>query len=159
MKTTYLFPQKYRLLYLTIFTISIILLLVMLYADYSENDEFRHAILHFFGFAKNEKLIFSSSFYTLYADEILMVTCITSGLLYAFSREKLEDEMVMAIRLSSLTWATIANYLIIMLTYVIVYGGEVFYLIYSAVLSQLIIFILLFRYKMYRFKKSATYEE
>jgi len=76
---------------------------------------------------------------------------LVSGIVFAFSKEKHEDEMVQSIRLNSLAWATIANYSILLLCYLFVYGFPFTNVLMAAMFSQLIIFILLFRYKMYRF--------
>lgn len=102
----------------------------------------------YFGFMENNII-----------DELLVLIVIVSGLIFAFSKEKHEDEMVSSIRLHSLAWATIANYFILLISYLFIYGLPFMNVLMAAMFSQLLIFIILFRYKMYRFYNTLQNEE
>jgi hypothetical protein len=160
MKTTYLFPYRYKLVSGIIFLISFVLFVLFYY--FSEYADFNiktkvFAIVGNSGF--EGKNTWFDWVQTSITDEILFAFLIISGLAYAFSKEKTEDEMVASIRLNSLVKATIGNYLILLLLYLTVYGFSFLMVLDVAMFSQLLIFIVLFRISMYRFNKSARYEE
>lgn len=159
MKTTYLFPHRFKTISSILFVISFLLLLSMFLVDYLDNFDVTFVILKFFGYSQNNMPLVQSLFYALYADEIFMTVCVLSGLVYAFSKQKIEDEFVSAIRLSSLAWATIINYVIFLSLYLLMYEGAIYLVLYFASLSQLVIFIVLFRYNIYRFYTTTQDEE
>jgi len=159
MKTNYLFPNRLKTISEILFVVSFLLLLSMFFVDYLDNFDLTFAILKFFGYSQNDMPLVQSLFYALYADEIFMTVCVLSGLVYAFSKQKIEDEFVSAIRMSSLAWATIINYVIFLSLYLLMYEGAIYLVLYFASLSQLVIFIVLFRYKMYRFYTTQQDEE
>lgn len=159
MKTSYLLPHRYKTISGILFTTSLLLLLSMFFVDYLDDFDLTLIIFKFFGYSENDMPLIQSLFYALYVDEIFIAVCILSGLVYAFSKQKIEDEFVSAIRLSSLAWATIINYLIFLLLYSFMYEGAAILVLYFASLSQLIIFIVLFRYKIYRFNTTGQDEE
>lgn len=160
MKTNYLFPHRLRVISGLLFISSF-----LLYVGYYVFDSY----IAFDAKAKVFALIGDTGIMTptIYIglidnyiiDEILMLVIIPAGIVYAFTKEKHEDELVAAIRLHSLAWATIANYGIILFLYLFVYGFPFLNVIMGAMFSQLLIFIVVFRYKIYRFQKSAGYEE
>jgi len=92
-------------------------------------------------------------------DEILFILLIASGLVYAFSKEKTEDEMVSKIRLDSLVWATYFNYIIILLCYMFLYGFAFLNVMMVALFSHLLFFIIRFRWMMYKQNKLSYDEE
>ncbi len=158
MQTTYLFPHRWRSVTGILFLLSSMALASFFLFDWSEvleakvfaiigNDGFIGDV-HYFSLVENYIL-----------DELLVALFIITGIVYAFSKEKQEDELVASLRLHSLAWATITNYTIILFCYLFIYGLPFLQIMMIAMLSQLLIFILLFRYKMYRFYKSVTYEE
>lgn len=160
MKTTYLFPHKLKVLSGILFVISLITLVGFYVTDKFATFEIKSKVFAIFG---NDGFLGKSDWFmwieNSILDEILMVFVIVFGLLFAFSKEKHEDELVASIRLHSLAWATIVNYTILLLCYLFVYGMPFLNVLNVAMFSQLLIFIILFRYKMYRFKKSAGHEE
>lgn len=158
MKTTYLFPNRLRMISGILFVVSFLCYLAYYIFDFNFDLKASvFAILSDEGFLKPAESY--SLIKTYIFDEILMLIIIPSGVVYAFSKEKHEDEMVAAIRLDALAWATIANYGIILFLYMFIYGFPFLNVMMAALFSQLIIFITLLRYKMFRFRKSAGYEE
>ena len=159
MKTNYLFPHRYKWVSGVLFVIAFVLLtFLFVYTDYEDSPEFTVTVFAIAdGFLDGN--IFFKAVENSIIDEFLMLIVIVAGLVFAFSREKQEDEMVAAIRLNSLAWATIINYLIILFCYLFIYGTPFLNVLMGAMLSQLVIFIVLFRYKMYRFNYPRQDEE
>lgn len=158
MKTNYLFPHKWRTISGILFLLSFIGLAMLFIFDRG-TFEFRASVFAIIGQKDLADNIFFSVIEDSITDEILMLIAIPSGIIYAFSKEKQEDEMVASIRLHSLAWSTIINYGIILFCYMFIYGFPFLNIMMVALLSQLIIFIVLFRYKMYRFYNTRQDEE
>ena len=157
MKTNYLFPHRFRTLSGALFVLSLAALVLFMFLDNPEDFT-----LPVFAIVGSEDLMGPHEYFTVIAnpvmDEIVILMLIASGIVFGFSKEKHEDEMVASIRLNSLAWATIANYAILFFCYLFIYGLPFFNILLHAMLSQLVIFVLLFRYKMYRFYNSGHEE-
>lgn len=159
MKTNYLFPHRYKWVSGALFAIAFVLLtFLFVYTDYEDSQQLKIKV-----FAIADGFLDDNVYFKVVEnsvpDELLMLIVLVSGLVFAFSREKQEDEMVAAIRLNSLAWATIANYMILLFCYLFIYGMPFLNVLMGAMLSQLVIFIVLFRYKMYRFNNPRQDEE
>ena len=89
-----------------------------------------------------------------FTDELAAIGMILSLLLISFSKEKTEDEMIQFIRLESLHWAVYANYLVLIVCILFVYGGLFFHVMIWNMFTVLIIFIIRFKYLMSRYNKS-----
>jgi hypothetical protein len=164
MKTSYLFPNRFKVVSGILFMVAFILLIALLGGgdgEYVINAKVFAVVSE--GDAGDVLSIGTSQYFTWIqnsiTDELVVLLLIVSGIVFAFSKEKHEDELVAAIRLKSLAWATIANYGILLLAYLFVYGLSFFSIILFAAFSQLVIFMVLFRINMYRFNKFATNEE
>jgi hypothetical protein len=159
MKTNYLFPNKWKTVSGILFLLSFVGLAMLFILDKS-TFEFRTNVFAIIG---QKELLGDNIFFSVIedsvTDELLMLILIPSGIIYAFSKEKQEDEMVASIRLHSLVWATILNYVFILLCYMFVFGFPFLNVMMVALLSQLLIFIISFRYKMYRFYNTRQDEE
>lgn len=160
MKTTYLFPGKYRRMTGILFVLSFFCYVCYYIFDVHGGLDLKTKVFALIG----DNGIMTPRMYVALIDnyildEILMVIIIPSGIIYAFTKEKHEDEMVAAIRLHSLAWATIINYGIILFLYLFIYGFSFLNVMMAALFSQLVIFIILLRYNIYRFYKSAGNEE
>ena len=117
------------------------------------------------------KLKLNSKVFALYNDEILgsekhfgiISTDITNtlvGILFiigammvGFSKEKNEDEYIANLRLSSLMWAVWVNYVLLLLSFIFVYGMGFLHVMIYNMFTVLIIFIgrfnlILFKNKM-----------
>jgi hypothetical protein len=158
MKTNYLFPYKWKTISGILFVLSFICLAVIFIFDRAD-FEFRTNVFAIIGQKDLADNIFFSVMEDSITDELLMLIVIPAGIIYAFSKEKHEDEMVASIRLHSLAWATISNYGIILFCYMFIYGFPFLNIMMVALVSQLLIFIILFRFKMYRFYNSRQDEE
>ena len=89
-------------------------------------------------------------------DEIITLIIITGGLMVSFSKEKIEDEFIAGLRLSSLKWAFLVNYIVLILATLFVYGISYFNILVFNMFTPLIIFIARFNYLVY--KKSGDEE-
>jgi len=160
MKTSYLFPHRFILPAGIIFIIS--LLSLVLYTT-SLNDLGLSLNTPVFAIMSDDVIgadpVYFGTMENNIIDELLILAVILSGIVLAFAKEKHEDEMVANIRLQSLAWATIANYGIITFCYLFIYGLPFLTVLMVAMFSQLLIFIVLFRYKMVRFYNTLQHEE
>jgi|SRR5690606_13966960 len=161
MKTSYLFPYRLKKFSGIVFwTVLIITIYGFLnYGSVIENHFFYSKVFAVAdtGFLTEEVFFGVTNNYIL--DEILFLLLIASGLIYAFSKEKVEDEMVSKIRLDSLVWATYFNYISILLCYMFLYGFAFLNVMMIALFSHLLFFIVRFRWVMYKQNKSLSYEE
>ena len=68
-------------------------------------------------------------------------------------KEKKEDEYISKLRLSSLLWAVLINYTLLLLAFLFVYGEPFIPIIIYSMFTVLIIFIARFNYILYRNSK------
>ena len=160
MKTNYLFPHRFKLMSGILFTLSFIALIVYTALNNPEESFFDFPVFAIIG---DNGFFGDTQFFTVVRnpilDEIIVLLVIATGIVFAFSKEKNEDEMVAVIRLHSLAWATITNYAILFACYFFIYGLPFLNILMGAMFSQLIIFILLFRYRIYQFYNPGQDEE
>jgi len=97
---------------------------------------------HYFSFIYNDIL-----------DEIVFFTLIISGMLYVFSEEKKEDEMISKIRLNSLVWATYFNAIVSLFCYLFFYGLHFLEIMSVLVFSHLLFFVIRFRWVIYKYNR------
>jgi hypothetical protein len=141
--TFHLFSHKYKKISGLLYIISLTGLAGLLVIDVFA-DDLGNRIISFFNANRND--VFKPNiFYDLFFDEALMLVNISSGLLYAFSKEKIENEVTVSIRYKSLIWSFIINYLLLLLLYLTIYGVPVYVLISVFIITQLFIFIAHFR--------------
>lgn len=160
MKTNYLFPHRVKMASGILFLLSFVTLTIFYCFDQFAHFEIKTKV---FAIVGEYGLLGDDAWFgwieDSITDEILVVLTIVSGILFAFSKEKHEDEMVASIRLHSLAWATIINYVLILLSYIFIYGMSFVTAMSAIIFSQLLIFIILFRYKIYRLNTTGTHEE
>lgn len=87
-------------------------------------------------------------------DELILLLLILGGALIAFTREKVEDELIAKIRLDSLVWAVYANYLILILAIIFIYGLPFLWVMVFNIFTTLIIFLLKFNLALRKLRKS-----
>lgn len=159
MKTNYLFPHKFKAISGVLFIVATLVMFYLLLIDDSEIINLDTAVFavmndDIFGKMKYFEFIPNDIF-----DEILISVFVISGLVFAFSKEKIEDEMTAKIRLESLVWSTYVNYLLFFLCVWFVYGSIIFTVMMIALFTHLLFFIIRFNWKLYTFKHSADHEE
>ena len=91
-------------------------------------------------------------------DLILLSLIIVSGVLYAFSKEPVEDEMIASIRKDSLIWAVYLNYGLLLFSIFAFAGLDLFVILALNILSLLVFFILRFQWKKRLLKDSLDAE-
>jgi type IV secretory pathway VirB2 component (pilin) len=82
------------------------------------------------------------------------------GLLFiAFSKEKIEDEMIVKIREQSLVWAVMVNFIILIFGILLIFGLSYLHFLSLQIFLILILFIAKFNFELFRFKKVTKDEE
>jgi hypothetical protein len=87
------------------------------------------------------------------------VIFIRGALMIGFSKEKKEDEFIANLRLSSLLWAVWVNYILLLLSFIFIYGtGFLSVMIYN-MFTVMIIFIGRFNFILFKYKMSSPNEK
>lgn len=80
---------------------------------------------------------------------LIGVFFILGAMMVGFSKEKKEDEYVANLRLSSLMWAVWVNYVLLLLSFIFIYGMGFFHVMIYNMFTVLIIFIGRFNIKLF----------
>lgn len=148
MKTNWLFPHRYRLIGWLIFVPSVALGLATLYGEYE---------LSFLSARMPIGIgVINSSERINLTDELAGIGIIIGLLFIAFSREKVEDEMIGQLRLEALQWSVYANYLVLAIAILTVYDGAFFTVMIYNMFTILLVFIGRFRWLIYRNNHQLT---
>jgi hypothetical protein len=85
---------------------------------------------------------------------------VTIGLLMiVFAKERIEDEYISMLRLKSLQWAVLINYIILIIINFSLYGlGYIFIITYN-IWTLLLVFILKFYWNLYQLKREGAKNE
>lgn len=97
--------------------------------------------------------------YQNYTDELALSGIIISLLLIAFSREKQEDEFISQLRLESLQWAVLINYLLLLIATWVVYQFAYLDVMMYNMLTVLLLFILRFHILLWKNKYSTEHQK
>lgn len=84
---------------------------------------------------------------------------ILSLLIFAFSREKNEDEYIQKIRLDSLVWATYINYGLLFIAFFIFWSFSFLSVMIYNMFTHLLIFVIRFNYYKIKMNRSLKHEE
>jgi hypothetical protein len=79
--------------------------------------------------------------------------------LVAFSKEKIEDEQIVQLRLDSLRWAIYLNYAILLFGLIFTHSSESQHILMLNIWLPLLFFILRFQWVLYRLNRSAKSDE
>jgi hypothetical protein len=130
-------------------------------------------LLGFMGYTKAsttwnffEEMFTTSSwrlFGILAGGKIILAICmmlLVVGLLFiAFSKEKMEDEYIAKLRGDSLIWSVIVNSILLLLSFLLVYGEGFLFVLFLNLYLLLILFIIKYNVALCNFKKNNNYEE
>jgi hypothetical protein len=116
------------------------------FLQWSVGGEFIFSSKHQFNLASNNNL----------TDEIALTCCVIGLLLVAFSRERKEDEFIGQLRLESLQWAVLVNYVLLVICTWLIYGTSFFIAMIANLLTVLIIFNIRFHWLL---RKAASKTE
>ena len=141
MQTNYLLPNKYKKFGWTLFLLGIISGIVLQIYD-GKTDLFDIGLINDFGYQ--------------FLDEIISILIIIGGILVVFTKEKVEDEFIHKLRHESLVWAIILNYVILLLTIVLVYEMNFFTVLVYNMFTPIIFFII--RFYFLKFKSNSDEE-
>ncbi|WP_186738489.1 hypothetical protein [Spirosoma utsteinense] len=149
MKTKWLFPHHYRLIGWLIFVPSALLGLAAFYEEFDLFDSLGSVSpgSHMFKSDDFFASLFSNANFT---DELAAVGVIAGLLFIAFSREKVEDEMIGQLQLEALQWSVYVNYLVLAIAIVAVYDGAFFNVMIYNMFTVLLVFIGWFRWLIFR---------
>ncbi|RYX80916.1 hypothetical protein EON73_05110 [bacterium] len=92
-------------------------------------------------------------------NDMMLLLLIAGLILIAFTKEKIEDERILQVRLDSLQWAVYCNYLCLIIC-IIVFNGLAFFsvMVYNMFIP-LVFFILRFRFKLIMYDRSSKSEQ
>ena len=149
----YLFDNKYKKISGLVFYLTSIIGLYLLITDKI-----------FDLFTLNVYSLFSESFSDLtygggwiengLGDEIFTTIIIISGLINSFCKEKIEDELISKIRLESLTMSLFISYGLVIISTFLIYNLSYMYVLVFNLFIILILFNLIFSYRLYKHYKS-----
>ncbi len=92
-------------------------------------------------------------------NEITAIFIIVGGLLTTFSKEKNEDEYIAKIRLSSLSWAVLVNYIVLLFAIIFIYDFSFFTIMILNMFTTIIFFIIRFNIQLYKLNKMDSDEK
>ncbi len=157
MKNSYLFSHKWKLIGKVLFLISFPILCIAVVNDWHPD------FLNFKVFAP-----FKDDFLkdltpgpweiNNLLEEILSIIAIISGLLWCFSKEKIEDEYISNIRKNALIWSVYVNYSIYILATILVYGFAFLNVLMLNVFTLIVVFIIKFEWDKYKLNRSSHEE-
>ncbi len=149
----YLFDNKYKKISGLVFYLTSIIGLYLLITD-----------IIFDLFTLNVYSLFSESISDLtygggwiengLGDEIFTTIIIISGLINSFCKEKIEDELISKIRLGSLIMSLFISYGLVIISTFLIYNLSYMYVLVFNLFIILILFNLIFRYRLYEHYKS-----
>ncbi len=99
------------------------------------------------------------NYYGYFVNNIAIIGTIIGAILATCSREKIEDEMISSIRLNSLLTALYIHYAIIVVASLLVYDLDFLYVMLYGMFTILIIFMVVFRLRIWRMRKEERDEQ
>ncbi len=159
MKSKLLLPAKFRIPGLALLLVSVTGICFHFFGDY-EPDWLQ---LPVFAIFNDMALAGKSSWFSVINDnifgEICSVGIIVGGLMYAFARLNEEDEFTTRMRLDSLMTATYISYGFLLFGVMFIYGFAFLNWMAFHMFSLIIIFIIHFRFSLWKWRKSSYDEE
>jgi len=152
MKNQFLFPYKLKKPALVLLIVSLGFGFLILLFDNSPD---------FFNILVGEKLKDGQLVpkYLNIGDTLIGSLLILSSLIYAFSREKNEDEYLQKIRLDALVLATYINYGLLFIAFVTIWGFDFLSVLVFNLFTHLLLFIIIFTILKLKMNRSLKYEE
>jgi uncharacterized membrane protein len=149
MRTNYLFPFKTRYF-------GIVLILIHIPIKLLWDSLYPGVYGHLNSTNDKEWFLFSPPHLFFIGTTLLVLV----GLfLIAFSKERIEDEQIVQLRLDSLRWAIYLNYAILLFTLVFTHGAESKHILVLNIWLPLLFFVLRFQWVLYKLKRSAKSDE
>ena len=92
-------------------------------------------------------------------NNIAIIGIVVGSILATCSKEKIEDEMISHIRLNSLLVALYINYALLIVAALVVYDLDFLQVMMYHMFTILIVFMVVFRYQVWRLQKGAGDEK
>jgi hypothetical protein len=161
MKTNYLLSNQFKRVGWILFIPSLVLglLFVIFQIEPKFLDIKTFALLESSLAPWDPGLVFCSITQTNAIDELIGILLIVSSFFIAFSKEKQEDEFISKMRLESLLWATYVNYVILIITILLVYGMSFFWVLVFNIFTILLFFIVRFNWIIRKSRKLVKDEK
>ena len=151
MKSTLLLPSRYKKIGILMLIPSLILGILVRFNDFSF-DFLTLTTGH--SYVKSKPLNFDEVIN--FTDEMALTGIIVALLFIAFAREKQEDEFISKLRLESLQWAVLINYVLLLIATWLIHGFSYIDVMMYNMLTILIFFILRFHVLLFRNRSSIT---
>lgn len=158
METKFLLPNNFKKVGWLLLAVSS---LFWLYVTLSSESEFSFLQTKTFAIAGSELLGETAYFTVISANltyTIIGAIFIIGGLLVVFSKEKIEDEFIMKLRLVSFQWAFLLNYVFLLFLFIFIYGLEFFTVMVYNMFTVQVLFILRFHYLLFK-NRTSDYEK
>ncbi len=149
MKTKWLFPHRFRLIGWLIFAPSAVLGIAAMYVDFNFGWLVAEVLNESITIESGNSITHLADIQNL-TDEVAAIGVIIGLLLIAFSREKVEDEMIGQLRLEALQWSVYANYIVLGIAILTIYDTAFFNVMVYNMFTVLLVFIARFRWLLYR---------
>lgn len=147
MKTNYLLPQKFKTIGIAMLVPTLLMAVLFLFYDF----EFPFLDFRVFSII-NDPIMGDTEHFKFIEDnitnELIAVFAILSLVFIAFSKRKVEDELVANIRLKSLLGATYINYLVLLFCILFFYNFTFLWVMMFNMFTLLLFFIIHFNFKM-----------
>lgn len=156
MNTSYLLPNKYKILGWLFFLPGIVLGLLS-YFENVDDDTITLPMLSIFDepFLSSDPVKLFTIIETGILSELIAIAIIVGGLLIALSKEKIEDEFIAKLRTDSFVWAMITNYIILLLATIFIYNMTFFTVLIFNMFTPLIFFIIRFNFLKHKSNSGA----
>jgi hypothetical protein len=160
MKKQLLLPQKFK-----IFGWLLLALSTLLWSIYVVFNEEYHMNTTVFSIVGSEGFLFGSdtkyfSFIkTDITNTLLGAMFIVGGFLVVFSKEKVEDEFITNLRLTSFQWAFFMNYAVLLFLFLFIYGIDFLNVLIYNMFTVMILYIARFHYLLFMNQRNFQNEE
>ena len=154
MLKSFLLPYGFRKIGWVILIPTALLGIVLLFSDFDADAVFR-----FYGQSVRTGSGSFTSNAQHWLNNIVLIGISIGGIFVACSKERIEDEMIARIRLNSLLTALYVNYAVLIVTALLVYDLAFITVMACMILGVLLLFILILRVALWRFRKSTDHEE
>lgn len=152
MKSSVLLPPKYKWIGIIVLVPSLVLGILVRFKEFTFSfltlKDRGNPLVSEKGFTLEEDINFT--------DEIALTGIIIALLFIAFAREKQEDEFIGKLRLESLQWAVVVNYILLIIATWLVHGFSYIDVMMYNMLTILIFFIIRFHLVLFRNRSSIT---
>lgn len=92
-------------------------------------------------------------------NNIALIGICLGGIFVACSKERVEDEMIGRIRLNALLTALYVNYAVLIIAALLVYDLRFLNVMACMIVGVVLLFLLIYRVALWRFRKSPVHEE